>query len=112
MQRQLADLRNGSEPSTADYVPTREELLQRFNVSDESITEMNLNRAAGTEELSSFEPCCFDRGYGQDPIEYLEGEIARVERELAGREDEDREFSTDVQGYLPRDGRELVLKIS
>ena len=64
------------------------------------------------ETMSDFEPgCCLDEGIGQDPVEFLMDEIARVENQLICKLDSDRTFDFRVYDYLPMDGQSLVLQV-
>ncbi len=63
----------------------------------------------GTE---TFEPgCCLDEGIGQDPIDQLLEEIARVENQQVFNADTTRIFDDQVYGYLPINGLPLVLQV-
>ncbi|MCK4505161.1 MAG: hypothetical protein KAW14_06060 [Candidatus Aegiribacteria sp.] len=63
----------------------------------------------GTE---TFEPgCCMDEGIGQDPVDYLLEEIARVENQQVFDADTTRIFDDRVYGYLPINGLPLILQV-
>ena len=63
--------------------------------------------------MSTLEPgSCLDEGIGQDPVDFLMNEIARIENQLICETDNDRIFGPAlINRYLPMDGSSLVLQV-